>query len=54
MSKATAESVIRLDVVDFHNHHVPARFDLTAARFAPANQRARQAGSVFAPSSRLS
>ena len=30
-----------LPIIDFHNHHVPARFELTAARFAPANQRAR-------------
>jgi predicted TIM-barrel fold metal-dependent hydrolase len=28
-------------IVDFHNHHVPARFELTAAQAAPANQRAR-------------
>jgi predicted TIM-barrel fold metal-dependent hydrolase len=26
---------------DFHNHHVPARFELTAARTAPPNQRGR-------------
>jgi aminocarboxymuconate-semialdehyde decarboxylase len=31
----------QLDIVDFHNHHVPARFELTAARSAPASQRAR-------------
>jgi aminocarboxymuconate-semialdehyde decarboxylase len=30
-----------VSVVDFHNHHVPARFDVTAAKTAPANQRAR-------------
>lgn len=30
-----------LKVVDFHCHHVPARFELTAAKAAPANQRAR-------------
>jgi len=30
-----------LSVVDFHNHHVPARFEVTAAKTAPANQRAR-------------
>jgi aminocarboxymuconate-semialdehyde decarboxylase len=30
-----------LPVVDFHNHHVPARYELTAARGAPASQRAR-------------
>ena len=28
-------------VVDFHNHHIPARFELTAARTQPATQRAR-------------
>jgi aminocarboxymuconate-semialdehyde decarboxylase len=28
-------------IVDFHNHYVPGRFELTAAKTAPANQRAR-------------
>jgi len=28
-------------VIDFHCHHVPPRFEVTAGRFAPANQRAR-------------
>lgn len=28
-------------IVDFHCHHIPARFELTAARYAPASQRAR-------------
>jgi len=28
-------------LIDFHNHHVPARFELTAARTQPATQRAR-------------
>jgi predicted TIM-barrel fold metal-dependent hydrolase len=28
-------------IVDFHNHHIPARFELTAARTQPATQRAR-------------
>jgi predicted TIM-barrel fold metal-dependent hydrolase len=28
-------------IIDFHCHHVPARFELTAARYAPASQRAR-------------
>lgn len=28
-------------IIDFHNHHVPAHFDLTALKFAPASQRAR-------------
>src|SRR5262249_37595063 len=36
MRNATAPSV-----VDFHCHHVPARFDVTAGRYAPASQRAR-------------
>src|SRR5262245_41575141 len=31
----------RFGIVDFHCHHVPAQFELTAARTAPANQRAR-------------
>ncbi len=30
-----------LEIIDFHNHHVPAQFDLTALKFAPPNQRAR-------------
>jgi aminocarboxymuconate-semialdehyde decarboxylase len=30
-----------LKIIDFHCHHVPARFELTAAKAAPANQRAR-------------
>jgi predicted TIM-barrel fold metal-dependent hydrolase len=29
------------EIIDFHTHHVPARFELTAARSAPANQRSR-------------
>jgi hypothetical protein len=28
-------------VVDFHNHHIPARFELTATLTQPATQRAR-------------
>jgi predicted TIM-barrel fold metal-dependent hydrolase len=28
-------------IIDFHSHHIPARFELTAARTAPATQRAR-------------
>ena len=31
----------RSGVIDFHNHHVPARFELTAAQAAPPSQRAR-------------
>ena len=30
-----------LSIVDFHNHHIPARFALTAMHTAPATQRAR-------------
>lgn len=30
-----------INVVDFHNHHVPSRFELTAAKAAPPNQRIR-------------
>jgi predicted TIM-barrel fold metal-dependent hydrolase len=29
------------DILDFHNHYIPARFEQTAVRSAPANQRAR-------------
>jgi aminocarboxymuconate-semialdehyde decarboxylase len=29
------------NIVDFHNHHIPARFELTAMRTQPATQRAR-------------
>src|SRR5712692_6168106 len=29
------------NIVDFHSHHIPARFEVTAARTAPASQRAR-------------
>jgi predicted TIM-barrel fold metal-dependent hydrolase len=35
------QSQTGLNVIDFHCHHVPARFELTAAKTAPANQRAR-------------
>ncbi len=41
MSNATVRSTSSLNIIDFHNHHVPARFELTAAKSAPANQRAR-------------
>jgi len=30
-----------MNVIDFHNHHIPARFEQAAVRTAPANQRAR-------------
>jgi len=30
-----------LDIIDFHTHHIPARFEQTAAKTFPANQRAR-------------
>jgi aminocarboxymuconate-semialdehyde decarboxylase len=32
---------VQFDITDFHNHHVPARFELTAANSAPPGQRAR-------------
>jgi aminocarboxymuconate-semialdehyde decarboxylase len=41
MSDHAVDSAPSLRVIDFHNHHVPARFELTAARAAPANQGAR-------------
>jgi len=41
MSDITVESTRPLRVIDFHNHHIPARFEVTAVRTAPANQRAR-------------
>ena len=28
-------------VIDFHVHHIPGRFDVTAGHFAPPSQRAR-------------
>src|SRR5262245_2386935 len=28
-------------IVDFHTHHIPARFEVTAGHTAPANQRGR-------------
>jgi predicted TIM-barrel fold metal-dependent hydrolase len=31
----------QFEVIDFHNHHIPARFEVTAGHTAPANQRAR-------------
>jgi predicted TIM-barrel fold metal-dependent hydrolase len=31
----------RRAIVDFHTHHIPARFEVTAGRTAPANQRGR-------------
>src|ERR1044071_4276068 len=34
-------AVLSSKIIDFHNHHVPACFELTAARTAPASQRAR-------------
>ncbi len=39
MSQSHAHS----NIVDFHNHHIPARLELTAAQTQPANQRARWA-----------
>jgi len=31
----------QLDTIDFHCHHIPARFEVTAGRAAPPDQRAR-------------
>ena len=41
MSNVTPSELPRSSVIDFHNHHVPARFELTAAKTAPPSQRAR-------------
>jgi predicted TIM-barrel fold metal-dependent hydrolase len=41
MSHASFESAPNLQVVDFHCHHVPARYELTVAKTAPADQRGR-------------
>jgi predicted TIM-barrel fold metal-dependent hydrolase len=32
-----------LSIIDFHTHHIPARFEVTAGQAAPASQRARWA-----------
>lgn len=41
MPNSPANATPTLKIIDFHNHHVPARFELTAAQAAPPNQRAR-------------
>ena len=41
MSNVTPSELPRSTVIDFHKHHVPERFDLTAAKTAPPSQRAR-------------
>lgn len=41
MPNSPANSTPPLKIIDFHNHHVPAQFELTAAQTAPPNQRAR-------------
>jgi aminocarboxymuconate-semialdehyde decarboxylase len=41
MANPAIETALSPAIIDFHNHHVPARFELTAARAAPASQRAR-------------
>jgi predicted TIM-barrel fold metal-dependent hydrolase len=33
--------ISKAKMIDFHNHHIPARFELTATRTQPATQRAR-------------
>jgi aminocarboxymuconate-semialdehyde decarboxylase len=42
-SQTRAKSMIfrANEIIDFHSHHIPARFEVTAARTAPATQRAR-------------
>ncbi len=32
-----------MSIIDFHTHHIPARFEVTAGQAAPASQRARWA-----------
>jgi aminocarboxymuconate-semialdehyde decarboxylase len=41
MSDSSATSATSKKIVDFHTHHVPARFELTAVQSAPASQRSR-------------
>ena len=41
MSSLSPEFNSRLEIVDFHSHHVPPRYELTAAHTAPPSQRAR-------------
>jgi predicted TIM-barrel fold metal-dependent hydrolase len=41
MSNIVDPSAALLPIIDFHSHHIPARFEITAARTAPPNQRAR-------------
>jgi predicted TIM-barrel fold metal-dependent hydrolase len=36
-----SQTKTKMEVIDFHCHHVPSRFELTAAKAAPASQRAR-------------
>jgi predicted TIM-barrel fold metal-dependent hydrolase len=33
--------ISKAKMIDFHNHHIPARFELTATRTQPATQRSR-------------
>jgi predicted TIM-barrel fold metal-dependent hydrolase len=41
-SPLTEETIVpRRAIVDFHTHHIPARFEVTAGRTAPVNQRGR-------------
>jgi predicted TIM-barrel fold metal-dependent hydrolase len=41
MSDSIAASIANATIVDFHTHHVPPRFELTAMQAAPPSQRAR-------------
>jgi aminocarboxymuconate-semialdehyde decarboxylase len=36
-----SQTQTKSEVIDFHCHHVPSRFELTAAKMAPPSQRAR-------------
>ncbi len=41
MAKVVQQPIAARTVIDFHCHHVPQQFELTAAKTAPPNQRAR-------------
>src|SRR3954463_7923643 len=40
-TRATSMTFQANEMIDFHSHHIPARFEVTAARTAPTTQRAR-------------
>ena len=41
MSSVADQCAVHLPIVDFHSHHIPACFEVTASRTAPPSQRAR-------------